>query len=157
MFHSLFFQKIFFIFIVCMAYHWPILSLCNLFEPLYFKHLFCRQHMAGSCFFPILHEVSTFEYLFYWYLMVNKEVELMMITFQLLSAAAHELGRRLAPLGCRPWTRTQGSSSWPPPLTSDLGSSSWLLPRPRTWGSSSWPLPFGHGVLPASPLTSDMG
>ena len=34
------------------------------------------------------------------------------------------LGRWVAPLGCRPW--------------------------PRTWGSSSWPLPLGHGVLPAS-------
>lgn len=66
-----------------MAYHCPILSLCNLFETLYLKHLYCRQHMVGSCFLPILHEVFTFEYLFHWYLMINKVVELMMTMFNL--------------------------------------------------------------------------
>ena len=35
------------------------------------------------------------------------------------------LGRGIAPLGHLPWPRACGSSSWPPPLTSDLGSSSW--------------------------------
>ena len=34
------------------------------------------------------------------------------------------LGRVVGPPGCRPWPRMLGSSSRPPPLTSDLGSSS---------------------------------
>ena len=41
-----------------------------------------------------------------------------------LPAAAPDLGRGVAPLGCCPWPRVCGNSSWPPP--------------------------FGHGVLPAS-------
>ena len=39
-------------------------------------------------------------------------------------AAVPGLGRGVAPPGPRPWPRTHGGSSWPPPLTSDVG---WLL------------------------------
>ena len=39
-------------------------------------------------------------------------------------AAVPGLGRVVAPPGPRPWPRTHGGSSWPPPLTSDVG---WLL------------------------------
>ena len=60
------------------------------------------------------------------------------------------LGGGVAPLGCSPWLPTQGSSSRPPPLTSDLGSSSRLPPLTLDLRSSSRPLPFGHRVLPAS-------
>ena len=39
-----------------------------------------------------------------------------------LPAAAPGLGHGVAPPGHRPWPWMRGSSSWPPPLTSDLGT-----------------------------------
>ena len=60
----------------------------------------------------------------------------------LLPATGPGLGRRVAPVRC-----SCAIAAWrsrPLPLTFDVGNSSWLLP-------------FGHGVLPASALTSDVG
>ena len=64
----------------------------------------------------------------------------------LLTATVPDLQRGIAPLG--PPVPAQPAPWVAPPS---------CRPWPRMWGSSSWPLPFRHGVLPALPLTSDVG
>ena len=80
------------------------------------------------------------------------------------------LGSRVAPLGHCPWPRVGGgSSSRPPPLTSDLGSSSLPFLRHCSMALSATALDLGRGVTPLGcrpsgmgssrllPLTSDVG
>ena len=54
-----------------------------------------------------------------------------------------------------PWTR--GSSSGPPPLTSDLGSSSWPFLHCRSLALSAAAPDLGRGVTPLGRCPSDMG
>ena len=105
----------------------------------------------------------------------------------LLTATLPNLQREIAPLGppapvqpplrgCgvgspgrHPWPRTWGSSSRPPPLTSDLGSSSRPFLRRCSLALSAAAPDLGRGVIPLGhrpsgmgssrllPLTSDVG
>ena len=79
------------------------------------------------------------------------------------------LGRGVAPPNCSPWPRAWGSSSWPPPLTSDLGQLLSAVPAPSQPGTLSCcpdlgrgatllgRCPSGMGSSRLLPLTSDVG
>ena len=79
------------------------------------------------------------------------------------------LGHGVGPPGRLPWPRAWGSSSRPPPLTSDLGSSSLPFLRRCSLALSAAAPDLGRGVTPLGrrssgigssrllPLTSDVG
>ena len=64
---------------------------------------------------------------------------------------------RGAPLGHRPWPQKRGSSTQPPPLTSDLGSSSQPFLRGHSLALSVTAPDLGRGVTPLGRYPSGMG
>ena len=67
------------------------------------------------------------------------------------------LGHGVGPPGRRPWPRMWGSSSRPPPLTSDLGSSSLPFLRHCSLALSAAAPYLGRGVTPLGHRPSGMG
>ena len=67
------------------------------------------------------------------------------------------LGCGVAPLGCRPWSHTWGSSSRPPPLTSDWGSSSPPFLSRHSLALLAATPDLGCGVTPLGCRLSGMG
>ena len=60
-------------------------------------------------------------------------------------APAPGLGHRVAPPGSRPWPRTWGGSSQPPPLASDKGGFSGCSCAVAAWHSQPLPLTSDEG------------